>query len=91
MDQPAPVDPGTGALPRARTRCTPLPAVQLFEIAVLGAGGDCEEWQTVGWGFDPVDAHSIAEAYVSRPSSPWDAARIRHNGRVIAERRRPAA
>lgn len=75
---------GTG-----RTRCTPA---QLFEIAVLDTGGEngTGQWHTIGWSVGRTDADAIAEAYVTRPIRPYDAARVRHNGRLLIEHHRPA-
>ncbi|WP_049567128.1 hypothetical protein [Nonomuraea sp. SBT364] len=78
--------------PPAHVRCTPPPAGQLFEIAVLDTTGEDGRpyWHTIGWGIDKVEADSIAETYVNRPMCPYDAARIRHNGTLVGLHRRQA-
>ncbi|MFI7700478.1 hypothetical protein [Nonomuraea sp. NPDC049480] len=72
--------------------CTPAPAAQLFEIAVLDSTGEEGQgrWHTIGWGVDRVHADSIAESFVTRSTHPYDVARIRHNGHLVGEHRRPA-
>ncbi|MEU4571301.1 hypothetical protein ACBI99_24795 [Nonomuraea sp. ATR24] len=76
----------------AHVRCTPPPARQLFEIAVLDTTAEDGRpyWHTIGWGIDRVEADNIAETYVNRPSCPYDAARIRHNGHLVGLHRRQA-
>ncbi|MFI7108656.1 hypothetical protein ACIBK9_20290 [Nonomuraea sp. NPDC050227] len=70
------------------TPCTPRPARQLYEITALDAAGD--RWHTIGWGIDQAEAESAARACVTRPAPPYRAARIRRDGRVLAEHRRSA-
>ncbi|HEX4815315.1 MAG TPA: hypothetical protein VFV66_21445 [Nonomuraea sp.] len=72
--------------------CTPAPAAQLFEIAVLDSTGEGGQghWHTIGWGVDRSHAESIAESFVTRPVRPYEVARIRHNGLLVGEHRRPA-
>ncbi|MGN9841017.1 hypothetical protein ACTMTI_23120 [Nonomuraea sp. H19] len=83
---------GRTEAPTGHHSCTPVPAAQLFEIAVLDSSGEDGRagWQTIGWGVDRAQADSIAEAYVSHPTRPYDAARIRHKGHLVGEHRRPA-
>ncbi|MFI6732402.1 hypothetical protein ACIBI9_05650 [Nonomuraea sp. NPDC050451] len=70
------------------TPCTPGPARQLFEITALDAAD--ERWHTIGWGIDQAQAETVAQDCVTRPVSPYRAARIRHDGRLIAEHHRLA-
>ncbi|MCK2220276.1 hypothetical protein MF672_041725 [Actinomadura sp. ATCC 31491] len=79
------IDTGIG-----HVSCTPAPADQLFEIAVLDlSDGDGQgHWHTIGWGVDRREADSIAESFVTRPLHPYEAARIRHNGHLVGEHRR---
>jgi hypothetical protein len=93
MDQIRSTDSGDRAVNASlhgHTSCTPAPADQLFEITVLDTAheDDPARWHTIGWGIDRRDADAIAEAYVNRSLSPYDAAQIRHNGRLIREHRR---
>ncbi|MGW0811236.1 hypothetical protein [Nonomuraea sp. NPDC002799] len=69
----------------AHVCCTPPPAAELFEIAVLDTTGEDgrARWHTIGWGVDRVDADHLAETYVNRPMCPYDAAQIRRNGRLV--------
>ncbi|MEW9548290.1 hypothetical protein [Nonomuraea sp. NPDC050783] len=85
MERP---DIGVGA---GHISCTPAPADQLFEIAVLDPSGEDGQggWHTIGWGVDRRHADSIAESFVTRPLRPYQAARIRHNGHLVGEHRRP--
>ncbi|MEU6792093.1 hypothetical protein ABZ907_10370 [Nonomuraea wenchangensis] len=85
MERPA-TDTGT-----RHVSCTPAPADQLFEITVLDRadGDDQGDWHTIGWGVDRRHADSIAESFVTRSLSPYAAARIRHNGHLVGEHRRP--
>lgn len=73
---------------RHHTPCTPLPARQLFEITALEAADG--PWCTIGWGIDRAEAETVAQDCVTRTASPYRAARIRHDGRVLAEHRRDA-
>ncbi|GGO61849.1 hypothetical protein [Nonomuraea cavernae] len=69
------------------TRCTPA---RLFEITVLDTTGTEARWHTVGWGIGRQDADALARSYVTRPLCPYERARVTHNGRLLAEHRRPA-
>jgi len=91
MEQPG-IDGRRTDMDTGHVSCTPAPAAQLFEIAVLDSTGEDGQgcWHTVGWGVDRVHADSIAESFVTRPTRPYDAARIRHNGLLVGEHRRPA-
>lgn len=77
---------------QARVPCTPPAASQLYEIAVLDTTAEDgrARWHTIGWGVDRTHAQSLAESYVTRPLCPYEEARIRHNGRLVAVHRRPA-
>ncbi|MBF8191399.1 hypothetical protein ITP53_38015 [Nonomuraea sp. K274] len=88
MEQPGRDDRGG---PR-HLSCTPLPAVQLYEITVLDPASESGpgHWHTIGWGVDRMDADSIAETYVSRATNPYDAVQVRQNGLLVSEHRRPA-
>jgi hypothetical protein len=81
-------EPGIGR----HTACTPPTAGQLFEIVVLDTTGDDghARWSTIGWGVDRNDAEAIARTYLTRQLCPYDAVRIRRDGRLLAEHRRPA-
>ncbi|MDA0642289.1 MULTISPECIES: hypothetical protein [Nonomuraea] len=68
------------------TRCTPA---QLFEITVLDTTGDDTRWHTIGWGIGRQDADALARSFVTRRLCPYERARVRHNGRLLAEHHRP--
>lgn len=70
------------------TRCTPA---QLFEIMVLDTSDGRSRWHTIGWGVGRQDADALARTYVTRTLCPYERARVRLNGDVVAEHSRPAA
>ncbi|TMR94108.1 hypothetical protein [Nonomuraea basaltis] len=93
MEQPG-IEGRQAGADTGHVSCTPTPAAQLFEIAVLDSASTDEHgrghWHTIGWGVDRAQADSIAEAFVTRPMCPYDAAQIRHNGLLVGEHRRPS-
>lgn len=89
MEQPGIDDRRTHA-GTGHVSCTPAPAAQLFEITVLDSTDEGGSWHTIGWGVDRMHADSIAELFVTRPTRPYDAVQIRHNGLLVGEHRRPA-
>jgi hypothetical protein len=70
------------------TPCTPRPARYLFEISALDAAD--ERWDTIGWAIDQGEAETVAHDCVTQPVSPYRVARIRRDGRLLAEHRRIA-